>query len=110
VPLTDVELAYLRSEIGSTVDEADLDLRYERLGTAVAVAHEVVRERLATLLSGPSSFSLPGVYSESTNDGTIRALQAQTDRLQTTLDAVHAPAVDVQQGGAGRIVRTDRVR
>lgn len=102
--LSEVDLAYLRSELGSDLDEPDLQARYDRLGSTPAVAAEVVQERLATRLSGPSAFSLPGVYSESTNDATIKALQEQAARLQGVLDTTAGVGV------GGRIVRPDRVR
>lgn len=99
------DIAFLKAELGATVDLADLQTRHARLGDVRAVAAEVVRERFAALLAGPSSFSIPGVYSESTNEGTLKALQAQADRLQSSIDVAVASAV-----GGGRLVRPDRVR
>jgi hypothetical protein len=104
--LTAQDLAYLQSELGTDVDQADLQARYDRLGSVVAVAAEVVKQRLATLIASPSSFTLPGVYSES-NDSNIRALQQQ----QARLDGTRVEELLVAAGPAPtKLVRTDRVR
>ncbi|MFF1916234.1 hypothetical protein ACFVYE_32525 [Streptomyces sp. NPDC058239] len=68
---------------------ADLELRYTRLGTARAVALEVVRERLSELLSSPGSVSVPGVVSIN-----VAANIAAYERQITTLEAGEPPAPD----------------
>ncbi|WP_097865808.1 hypothetical protein [Streptomyces sp. rh34] len=55
--------AWLISQLGADTDLIDLTVRYTRLGTARAVALEVVRERLAALLASPGSVSVSGVVS-----------------------------------------------
>ena len=80
--LTDAETAYLLSELGDDADLTDAQLRYDRLGSVHAVVLETLRQRLASLLDGPASFSVAGVYSENNGD-IIRALQAQLARLET---------------------------
>lgn len=55
--------AWLLSQLGSDTDLADLTARYTRLGNARAVAVEVVRGRLADLLTAPGSVSVSGVVS-----------------------------------------------
>jgi hypothetical protein len=99
--LTTEELAYLRSELGTDIDQVDLQERHDRLGNVQAVAAEVVRERLATVINAPTSFTIPGAYSESRSDATVKALQDQAARL-----------ADALTGGSttGRVVRRDRVR
>jgi hypothetical protein len=57
--LTDAEYAYLRSELGDT-DRADLDQRYERLGSVHAVALETLREGRAALVADPLAVSVQG--------------------------------------------------
>ncbi|MET8571776.1 hypothetical protein [Streptomyces sp. NPDC004783] len=59
--LTPAVTAWLKGELGSTVDLADLEVRYLRLGTARAVALEVLRERLADLRAQPATVNLSGV-------------------------------------------------
>lgn len=107
--LTEVDLAYLRSEIGTAVDEDDVQDRYDRLGSVRAVAAEVVRQRLADLLTGPGSFAVSGVYSES-NDAVIRALQATSARLELAAERDVTPAATLHRIPAGRLTRHDRAR
>ncbi len=106
--LTETDLAYLRSELGTEIDEGNLEDRHDRLGSVTAVALEVIRERLATVLANPTSFTIPGVYSETRNDATVKALQDQVTRLKTEVEREVVPAGDT--GSAGRLVRTDRAR
>lgn len=61
--LTDIQYAYLRSELGEA-DRDDLDARYERLGTVEAVAIEVLRERKAMLVSDPWRSPFRGRHSQ----------------------------------------------
>lgn len=79
-PLTDAQVAYLRSELGADVDLAEVQTRWERLGDVRLVVLEVVRERLAAFQAGPAQFSLAGVYSQSTGEN-IRALREQLARV-----------------------------
>lgn len=77
---TDVT-AWLKGELGTTVDLADLETRYTRLGTARAVALEVLRERLATLRSQPSTVNVSGVVSIGTTEN-IKAYERQIAALE----------------------------
>lgn len=69
---TEDELAYLRSRLGSTVNEdtnpdvvEDLEDRYTRLQSVPAVVLEVLRQQLADLITGgPLQFAIPGDYSQ----------------------------------------------
>ncbi|RIH58115.1 hypothetical protein D3C59_37250 [Streptomyces sp. SHP22-7] len=63
--LTPAVTAWLKGELGSTVDLTDLDARYTRLGSARAVALEVLRERLADLRTQPTTVNVSGVVSVS---------------------------------------------
>lgn len=68
------QIAYLRTRLGTVVDEdtnptlvENLEERYDRLGTVQLVAVEVLRERLADIanaLANPLSFSISGEYSQ----------------------------------------------
>lgn len=73
------DLAYLHSELGSTIDEADLQARYDRLGSVQAVALEVTRQRLADLLNTPGRLSDEGSTIDQTAN--ITALQKQLQRI-----------------------------
>jgi hypothetical protein len=81
--------AWLFSQLGRGTDLADLQLRYTRLGTARAVALEVVRERLSELLSSPGSVSVPGVVSIN-----VAANIAAYERQIASLEAGEPPAPD----------------
>ena len=82
--LTDAQLAYYRSKLGSTIDEPDLETRYARLGNDAAVAAEVLDQRIADLLAKPASFSVPGEYSED-RSANIRALTATASDVRAEL-------------------------
>lgn len=80
--LTVDQLAYLRSELGTATPPTDDDLAasYGRLGSLEAVALEVIRGRLATMLANPTSFAVEG-YSQSTGTN-VDALAKQAARLE----------------------------
>ena len=78
--LTDEQLAYLRAELGPETTAEEVQARWERLGDPQLVAVEVVRERLAALQAGPATFSLAGVYSQSTAEN-LRSYREQLARL-----------------------------
>lgn len=107
--LTDDQLAYLHAELGGSADEADMQVRYTRLGSVVAVAEETIRERLADLLAKPASVTLTGVMSKDTS-ANIRALQPQALRLAAELRAEQAVADSGIPLNSGRLLRPDRAR
>lgn len=57
--------AWLISQLGTATDLTDLAARYTRLGTARAVALEVLNQRLADLRSQASTVNVSGVVSVS---------------------------------------------
>ncbi|MET8182223.1 hypothetical protein [Streptomyces sp. NPDC005336] len=73
--LTDAEYAYLRSELGDA-ERAELDARYQRLGSLQAVAIEVLRERRAALVSDPLAVTIPGVATVNNADN-VKAIERQ---------------------------------
>lgn len=75
-------LAWLKAELGTATDTADLELRYTRLGALRAVALEVLRERLAALLAQPASINVSGVVSINYGE-TIKALERQILALES---------------------------
>jgi hypothetical protein len=99
-PLTEAEVAWLRSELGTTgFDVVELQARYARLGDVFSVAREVTRERLANLVNGgPADFTIPGVISTG-SAANIKALTEQLNRLAE-------PGVD--DGGAGEVLTVVR--
>lgn len=72
------QLAEIRAEIGSTEPPTDSELfdAFERVGTTKDVVLQVLNVRLANMLAGPSSVTIPGIYSESNGDS-IRELKKQ---------------------------------
>lgn len=66
--LTTSQQAYYRSRLGKTLDEPDLELRYARLQSEALVATEVLEERIATMLTAPLAFTIPGDYQEDRKD------------------------------------------
>ncbi|MFJ3248481.1 hypothetical protein [Streptomyces sp. NPDC086782] len=54
-------LAWLMGQLGPATDQNDLQTRYARLGSAKAVALEVLSERRAALLAEPLQLTVSGV-------------------------------------------------
>ncbi len=74
--------AWLISQLGTSTDPADLDTRYARLGTARAVALEVLRERLAALVHDqPTTINVTGVVALSYTEN-VRAIERQIAQLE----------------------------
>jgi hypothetical protein len=86
--------AWLLAQLGTSTDIPDLEQRYTRLGTARAVALEVVRERLAALLNQPSAVSVSSVVSINTT-----ANIAAYERQITALENGEPPAPDDPDDG-----------
>ncbi|MEU5490234.1 MULTISPECIES: hypothetical protein [Streptomyces] len=104
--------AWLISQLGTDTDLTDLTARYTRLGTARAVAIEVVRERLAVLLASPGSVSVSGVVSVNFS-ANIAAYERQlTGLLSGEPPAPDDPADpdDENTGGFGLIQLVERPR
>lgn len=104
--------AWLKSQLGPTTDMADLEARYTRLGTARAVALEVLRERLAALRAQPSTVNVSGVVSVAFTEN-IRAYERQI----AALEAGEPPAPDdppaddtTDNSGIGLIQLVERPR
>ncbi|WP_372407440.1 hypothetical protein [Streptomyces luteireticuli] len=83
--LSESDFAYLRSQLG-TVDRADLDQRYARLGDLTAVALEVLRERKSALVADPLTVTVQGVATVSTAEN-VRALERQIADLAAAASA-----------------------
>lgn len=79
--LTPYQVEAIRDEIGTAEPPtvADLDALYSRLGTLGAVIYTVLSRRLADLRAAPSTFAIPGEYSQSTA-ANVAALERQVAR------------------------------
>lgn len=85
-------LRWLISQLGPDTDPADLAQRYDRLGSARAVAGEVLHERIAALLSEPLRVTVNGV---ATIDQSANV--AALERRLNQLDGQTAPDDPVQR-------------
>lgn len=72
--LTQDQLIQIRRKIGTAPDDAALDAIYDRVGDLDELVLEVLEIRLADMMRAPSSFAVPGEYSQSTSEN-IRALE-----------------------------------
>jgi len=103
--------AWLLSQLGTATPVADLDTRYTRLGTARAVALEVLYERKAALIQQPASVNVSSVVSVAFTEN-IKALERQI----ALLEAGEPPAPDDPAGtgsdttyiGVARLVERPR--
>jgi hypothetical protein len=102
--------AWMLAELGTTTDIADLDSRYTRLGSARAVALEVLRERLQTLLSQPLKVTVSGVITVD-NSANVAALERQIAQLGSGEDpAPDDPAVQPAATGPDLLILCARPR
>lgn len=85
-------LAWLLAQLGTNTDPADLTARYTRLGTAKAVALEVLAERRAKLLAEPMHLVVNGVVTLDTSNN-LTGLERQIASIQTAT-APDEPAAD----------------
>jgi hypothetical protein len=105
---TEEELAYLRSKLGSTVNETtnpdvvtDLEDRYDRLDSVQLVVVEVLRERLADIadiLNNPLNFTVVGEYSQDASKNVDFLTRALADAEQEAGVPGGSVAVAVQPG------------
>lgn len=74
-------LRWLTAQLGLDSDPTDLAQRYDRLGSARAVADEVLHERIAGLLSEPLRITVNGVATidHSANVAALERRLAQLD-------------------------------
>ncbi|MGW3246538.1 hypothetical protein [Streptomyces sp. NPDC001070] len=85
-------LAWLLAQLGPTTNTVDLQSRYDRLGSAKAVALEVLSERRAKLLADPLQLTVNGVVTLD-NSNNLTGLERQIEAVQ----AAQAPD-DVSDG------------
>lgn len=102
--------AWLISQLGTDTDLPDLELRYTRLGTARAVALEILRERLAALLAAPGTVSVSGVVSVNFS-ANIAAYERQINALEAGEPAAPDDPTDgIPTDGLGIVQLVERPR
>lgn len=82
--LTTEQVAYFRSQLGSTIDVVDLEERLLRLGTQEQAVVEAMDQMIADQLAKPLNFTVPGEYGEDRSNN-LKLLAAQADSLRTRL-------------------------
>jgi hypothetical protein len=109
--MTAAQMAVLRSHVGAADPPSDavLNIAYDRLLSVEAVAAEVLRGRLAALVSGgPAVFSIAGQVSQDARSN-IDELKAEIATLEATIGGVDDnPATGVF--GTVQLVRLDPSR
>ncbi|CQR59292.1 hypothetical protein [Streptomyces leeuwenhoekii] len=79
--LTPAVQAWLLSVLGTNTNITDLETRYTRLGSARAVALEVLRQRLADLRAQPSTINVSTVVGISYVEN-IKSYERQIEALE----------------------------
>lgn len=116
MPLTDTQLADVRAWIGDSEPPTDFDLDdiYDRLAvpTVAGVAHQVLTKRLAEYLAEPASYTIEGVYQESSQANITGLLSLLNDLLleKTTQEEEVDPLASGKILRVRRIVRNGRAR
>lgn len=88
--------AWLLAQLGTDTNLADLENRYVRLGSARAVALEVLRQRLADLRAQPAAVTVSSVVAVN-----YTANLAAYERQIAALEAGDSPAPDDPPGTSG---------
>ncbi|WP_329474255.1 hypothetical protein OIE75_40800 (plasmid) [Streptomyces sp. NBC_01723] len=102
--------AWLLGQLGAATDVTDLENRYDRLGSARAVAIEVLNGRLADLLAQPTTLNVPGVVGLGYGEN-IKALERKIAALQAgDIPAPDDPDGSDSSSGIGWIVLQARPR
>lgn len=108
------ELAYLRTKLGSTVDEdtnpavvEDLEDRYTRLGSVQLVVVEVLRQRIADIAdvqNNPLDFTVVGEYSQDASKN-VEFLQRMLSDAEQEAGVPGSSVMIAVQPGPGRWAR-----
>lgn len=93
--------AWLIGELGSDTDQVDLELRYNRLGTARATALEILRQKLADLIASPTVIGVSGVVDINTT-ANLAALERKIAYLESDTSPA-APDDPPTRGDTGRL-------
>lgn len=73
--LTEAQLVTVRRQVGNKPTDAVVQATYDRTGTLTETVREILEIRVANLRAAPTSFSVPGEYSQDTA-GQIKAIDA----------------------------------
>ncbi|MCF0086583.1 MULTISPECIES: hypothetical protein [unclassified Streptomyces] len=103
--------AWLISKVGTTTPTSDLEARYTRLGTARAVAIEILNERLADLRAQATTIGVSGVVNVSFVEN-IKAYEREIALLESgSSPAPDDPAVTEDSDTAvGQFYLRERAR
>jgi hypothetical protein len=106
MPLTTVDINWIRDEIGTATppSDSDLDTSFDELGSREYVALRVLKRRRADLLANPASFTITGVLSQDAS-ANLRILDAQIAPLQASIDAEFGGLATATSVSAGRVDR-----
>jgi hypothetical protein len=78
--LSETQLAWLHSEVGTRLTDEQLQERYDRLGSVRDVALEALRERRTELIDSPLDVSVVGVASVN-NAENVKAIERRLSAL-----------------------------
>lgn len=92
--LTPAQLAWLHAEVGGTATDADLQDRYDRLGSVRDVAIEVLTTRRTALLDNPLDVNVSGVASV----GYSKNVDALERRIKALVNMDDDPSNDAGGG------------
>jgi hypothetical protein len=113
VALTDDQIFYIRDWVGNDdpPSDGDLDDMYTRIGSLIGVAHSVLLNRLANFLSEAASYSIIGVYQES-SQANIQGLRELIKSIEDNFPSVitDPDALGMLGFGVTRLVRQGRDR
>lgn len=89
--LTDTQVATIRDYIGDSEPPDDIELQdiFDRVHTVIGVAYAVLNKRLAVFLSEAASYSIVGVYQESSQsniDNLRQLLKAMEEKFPSLID------------------------
>lgn len=98
--LTAAQLLAVRAEVGTSPSDAELDTLHETLASPAAVAHHVLKVRLAEMRGQAAKMSVDGDISEDFT-ANMKSLEAQVKGLAGTL----AVAAGGGTSSIGRLVR-----
>lgn len=104
--------AWLLAQLGENTPTADLETRYTRLGSARAVALEVLRGRLAALIQQPATVNVSSVVGVGFAEN-IKALERKIANLEAGIPAAPddpGTTPSSSSSGLGVIFLTERPR
>ncbi len=81
--MDEFQRSWLLAQVGPDTDPADLERRFFRLGSACAVALEVLGERRARLLADPLKVTVDGVVTMDLQEN-LRGIERQIEQVRQT--------------------------